>query len=294
MSLISKTPEVLSSELSLKSEGFDGWFILLEGDFDQRFWSTRLRSSEIKIINCTGKSNVLGVVELLHSKNQWNKIVALVDKDFDELTGRMLDRPNLFYTDKNDLESTIICCSSSGIESVLERILLESVSGEKRLAFEVSRGVGLVDFIKAMASNYGVLRLINEELHGNVGFDNLPIIHSDYFNHSSLDQNFIEIQRRFLELINVNVIFTQADLNAKIETHRAAGLFFDWSLVQGHDFIKLLSAAINCQKLRLDSGHRQASEASLARDLCLMLHRTDLALTNMVRRLVEKNEKFLN
>lgn len=61
----------------------------------------------------------------------------------------------------------------------------------------------------------------------------------------------------------------------------------DWSLVQGHDFIKTLSLVVNSQKLRRDAGHQQWSEDGLHRDMVLM-HWQDLQACSMVSELQEK------
>ena len=108
MPAIAKTPAVLSSEVLIKSSGYSGWFILLEGDFDQQFLTARLNSSSLRPINCVGKSNVLGTLDLLTSTDQAQKIVALADKDYDEILSRLRQSSQLIYTDENDLEVTLL------------------------------------------------------------------------------------------------------------------------------------------------------------------------------------------
>jgi hypothetical protein len=290
MAAIAKTPAVLSSELLVKSAGYYGWFILLEGDFDQRFWAARLNPSNLKLINCVGKPNVLGTLDLLISTKQAQKIVALADKDYDEILARCRRYSQLFYTDKNDLEVTLLLCLVSRIEPAINRILGESVDASKVTLFEAGIGVSVVEHIRQIAANYGVLRLINQQLESGVSFDGLPILHNDFLNHTTLMQSQATLESAFIDAVNQagKVELTAAELLVKVESHRINGLFSGWSLVQGHDLIQLLATVINSHSLRLNTGHRQVSEESLARDLCLMIHHNDLGATAMFQGLHRK------
>ena len=292
MVAIAKTPAVLSSEILLKSSGYAGWFILLEGDFDQRFWASRLNSLNLRPINCVGKPNVLGALDLLISRNQAQNIVALADKDYDEVLTRLRQFSQLFYTDENDLEVTLLRCPSSAIEPAMERILSESVDREKLRLFELRAGHSAVEHLRRMAANYGVLRLINEELQSAVNVDQLPIRHNSFLDHARLQQNQPAMLSAF---VNAAVQagrtqVTEVDLMAKVESHRISGLFSGWALVQGHDLMQLVAAAINSNALKHSTGHRQVSEESLARDLCLMIHRNDLQITAMFQRLRKQGD----
>lgn len=292
MVTIAKTPAVLSSEILLKSSGYAGWFILLEGHFDQRFWASRLNASNLRPINCVGKPNLLGTLDLLTSTNQAHNIVALADKDYDEILLRLRQCSQLIYTDENDLEVTLLRCPSSAVESAMERILGESVDAGKRQSFEAGMGYSVVEHLRRMAANYGVLRLINEQLQSGVNFDSLPIRHNSFLDHAVLQQNPTALQDAFVDAVNQvgGVQLTAVDLAAKVEFHRMSGLFFGWQLVQGHDLVQLLAIAINSSALRSEGGHRQVSEESLARDLCLMIHRNDLQTTRMFQALSEQGE----
>lgn len=292
MVAIAKTPAVLSSEILLKSSGYAGWFFLLEGDFDQRFWASRLNASNLRPINCVGKPNVLGTLDLLTSRNQVRNIVALADKDYDEILLRLGSFPQLTYTDENDLEVTLLRCPSSAVEPAMERILGESVDAGKRQSFEAGMGYSIVEHLRRMASNYGVLRLINEQLQSAVNFDSLPIRHDSFLDHKLLQQNQTALQNAFVDAANQvgRVQLTAVDLAKKIELYRKNGLFLGWQLVQGHDLVQLLAIAINSSALRSESGHRQVSEESLARDLCLMIHRNDLQTTRMFQALSEQGD----
>lgn len=292
MVAIAKTPAILSSEIFLKFSDYAGWLILLEGDFDQRFWTPRLDTSNLRPINCMGKSNVLGTLDLPIFKNQTQKIIALLDKDYDKILSRLVQYPKLVYTDENDLEVTLLCCPSVGAASSIERILRESVDGNKFKLFELNVGCSAVEHLRKMAANYGVLRLVNEQMQSGVSFDNLPIRHNNFLDHTSLQQNQTALHNTFVDAVNQvgKVQLTLVDLAKKIELHQINGLFSGWALVQGHDLMQLLAIAMNSSSLRHETGHRQVSEESLARDLCLMIHRQDLQATVMFQNLMGQGD----
>lgn len=283
MAPIAKTPAILRSEILIKSSGYAGWFILLEGDFDQRFWESRLNPPHLKPINCVGKLNVLGTLGLLTSTNQAQKIIALADKDYDEILVQLRQVSQLVYTDENDLEVTLLRCSSSATEPAMDRILRESVDESKRKSFETNIGYSVVEHLRQMAASYGVLRLINERLQSGVNFDHLPILHNSFIDHSTLQQNLAALQGAFVNAVNQagKIQLTTVDLAEQIEFHRQSGLFLGWALVQGHDLMQLLATAINSNALK---DKTQASEDSLARDLCLTIYKNDLQATVMFQK----------
>ncbi len=239
-----------------------------------------------------GKPNVLGTLDWLISRNQAQNIVALADKDYDEILARLRQFPQLVYTDKNDLEVTLLRCPSSAVAPAMERILSESVDSGKLRSFEAGAGHSVVEHLRQMAANYGVLRLINEQLQSGVNFDRLPIRNNNFLDHKTLQQNQTALQSVFVDAANQagKVQITAVDLAGKIELYQTSGLFSGWALVQGHDLIQLLAIAINSSALRHEAGHRQVSEESLARDLCLMIHRNDLQITAMFQGLREHGD----
>lgn len=293
MAAITKTPAVISSEILLKSTDYIGYFILLEGDFDQRFWTSRFKVQNMRPINCVGKPNVLGTLELLISKNQAQRIMALSDQDYDNVLSRILRFPQLIYSDQNDLEVTLMRCPSSGLSTSMDAILRESVDDNKLQTFESNVGYSVVEHLRRMAASYGVLRLINEQLQSGVNFDHLPIRHNNYLNHTTLQPISTALKSAFVDAVNGagKVQLNLVGLIDKIELHQTNSLFLGWELVQGHDLMQLLATAINSSVLRHEAGHRQASEESLARDLCLMINRNDLQTTGMFQSLLMEGER---
>ena len=281
--MISKTPEILSSEILIKSSTNNSSFLLLEGDFDQRFWESRLNLSNIQLVNCTGKPNLINTLKLLKSNS---RIFSILDKDFDEILGKKIIAQNLIYTDENDLEVTLLNCSMESGLSAITKIFHESTDNTSLSLLELNTGTTVSEILRKVAANYGVLRLINEEMSLRVNFDNIPILHSNFIDHITLDQNINSLNTAFiLQAAKSDKSFTIVDLNRIIDSHLNNNYFSGWRLTQGHDLMKLIAFFINSNLLKKTSGHIFSSEKSLQRDLCLITHKNDLFNTDMCKKM---------
>jgi hypothetical protein len=287
MTNIAKTPAILSSEILLKSSGFSGVFLLVEGDFDQRFWANHIYKQHVKLINCVGKPNVIGALELSKNTHQSHRFLALADKDYDVILNQLKSYPELIYTDENDLELTLLLCPPNYAVPFLETILQQSVDVQKRQLFEATVGHSLVEHLRIAATNYGVLRLINQDLQCGVDFDRLPILHSDFFDHTSLHQDIAALTLAFFnEVVQVGKVrLTLLQLNGLIQSKVSIAYSSSWGLAQGHDVVKLVATAINSTSLRPASNFTKASEISLARDLCLLVNNNELKKTTMYQKI---------
>ena len=283
---IHKTPQVLSSELFIKSAEFSGFFFLIEGDFDQKFWSNFKNDLNLKLINCEGKSNLLGLLGFPELNSHTYNWIALLDKDYDQILNRQSTVSNLVYTDLNDLEVTLLCICSSRNHLLINKILNVSIDTEKQINFESKIGVPVVEHIRQITSNYGVLRFINEKNQYGVNFDNLPLLHNSYFDARQLIQCKTVLQQKFINEVNLagKTTLTQEQLEAEITRHVCTDLLSGWDLVQGHDLMKLLAVSINSDALKKASDHVPASEKSLTRDLCL-IHLAELSTSKMFNQL---------
>ncbi|WP_460506438.1 hypothetical protein [Hydrogenophaga soli] len=281
MSGLSKTPAVISSEIALKSS-HAGWFLLVEGDFDQRFWETRVQPGHWRLVNCGGKPNALGVHALslqgVPQPRQLTRCVVLVDKDFDELTGQWQPQSSrLVYTDHADLETTLFQLSDANGTDTLDRLLTESIDPVKAAAFERARGQSVRACLWHVATRYGRLRGLAALEGWSVDFGRLPILHERYLNHQTLDWDDEALLSDFAAAVQLD----RQTLAHRLADPRLNVQFPDWGLVQGHDLMRLLAAFINSAALKRTGGV-SASEASLQRDLCLIVHAHELQQTRMV------------
>ena len=60
----SKTPGIIVSEITMMNATFNGVHFLVEGNEDICFWKRYLSRKTVTIVNCEGKSNLLGATQL--------------------------------------------------------------------------------------------------------------------------------------------------------------------------------------------------------------------------------------
>lgn len=284
---ISKTPQALASEIHIKALDNPAHFLLLEGDFDLRFWETRLNVHALRPVECGGKSKLLDTLRLLHGQAVVQRVLGLVDADFDRLLGRVLP-PRVMVTDEADLEATLLLLQCSRPTQMnIERLLTATVDTEKRNSFEQQTGCTVIELVRRTASQFGVLRLLNEQHGWCISFEKMSVLNAQWFNFADLSLNTSALHQSFSGRLHAQGhSVDQAQLALLIQECTQRGWLSDWQLVQGHDLIAVLTTVMNSQLLRRTSGHQQVSEASLQRDLHLV-HWHDLQTCQMIHDLTK-------
>lgn len=280
---ISKTPQALASEIHIKALDNPAHFLLLEGDFDLRFWETRLNHSVLRPVECGGKSTVLDALQLLQGQVLESRVLGLVDADFGRLLGHV-QPPRVVVTDETDLESTLLLLRCSRPTQInIERLLAATVDADKRNAFEQQQGCTVVDQVRHTASQFGVLRLLNEQQGWNIAFHDMSVLNQQWFDHTRLTLNTSVLYQVFSDKLRAQGCSVDlGQLTRLIEACARRGWLSGWQLVQGHDLMTILAAVMNAKCLRRPSGHQQVSETSLQRDLQLM-HWQDVQTCQIVR-----------
>lgn len=279
---VPKSAKSIKSELLIKAQESTHYFLLLEGDFDLRFWESRLNDQTIKPVTCSGKDNVLTVLMELSRDPLCARILGLVDADFDRLLGKTLANLNLIYTDKNDLETSLLSLqfNTSG-QTMLEKLIDISVDTVKKQVFEKSIGIRLDQYILSIASQFGTLRYLNHREQWNVDFNGISVLHREWMDHQTIKLDSAALHKAMLGKIankidlatlqtSIQMCFTQYSLKC-------------WKLVHGHDLMKLTAHVFNSALLRQNSGSTNVNETSLQRDLRLMVRWEDMQACQMVR-----------
>lgn len=271
---MSKTPLTISSEINMKANTHHGWFLLIEGDFDLRFWEHRVHT-QWHLVNCSGKTNVLGTIR---QHGLPSRCMALVDKDYDDLLGTMLlNYPWLVYTDGHDLEMTLLHLHDSAEPSVLRRLLNEWIDPAH---------IEMVDErLRIAATCFGCLRYLNARHQWGVNFaDTMRIQHQAYFNHRELIFDEQQLWIAFAKKANLDV----SQIETAFQSDPALQMWCKgWDLIQAHDFLQLLAIAIGAFRHK-DASLVQMDEKHLQSLIRLSVRPEELRHTCMVQTIASK------
>lgn len=282
--VIAKKLPTLLGEMRLKLWDSTHCALLVEGDFDLRFWEPKLNATTVKAIKCDGKSILLEVMTLLHNQPQPNipitRVFGLKDADFDRLLN--LSPPErVVYTDENDLETTLLLLKCTHpTQTYMERLLGINVDSEKRAAFERENNCSLVEHIRFIASRFGALRFLNDKHDWKIAFESISVLNNQWFSHSDLKFNITTLYQEFIKKLKEKEhFFSEVQLYDLIQSDIDQEWLSGWQLVQGHDLLSVFRSVIKA------IGHQQVNESSLQNYFCL-LHVHDLQTTHMVRELL--------
>ena len=282
---IPKTPQALASEIHIKALDNPAHFLLLEGDFDLRFWEMRLNPRALRPVECGGKSTVLDTLVLLRDQAVVQRVLGLVDSDFDRLLGHV-QSPRVVQTDETDLETTLLLLQcSSPTQMNMERLLAVAVDAEKRNAFEQQNGCPLVEHVRRTASQFGVLRFLNEQHGWKIAVRDMSVLNHQWFDHASLTLNTSVLHQAFSDKLQAQGGGVDLEqLTTRIQACAQRGWLSGWQLVQGHDLMAILATVMNSGLLRRTTGYQKVTEISLHRDLLLM-HWQDIQTCQMIHNL---------
>lgn len=284
---IPKTPQALASEIHIKALDNSTCFLLLEGDFDLRFWETRLNPHDLRPVECGGKPAVLATLNQLQGQVVLQRVFGLVDADFDRVLNRAKP-PRVVYTDEADLETSLLLLQCSLPSQMnMEKLLAATVDAERRSIFEQQTGCTLVEHVRRTALQFGVLRLLNAQQGWCISFEKISVLNSQWFDRGNLTLRVPDLHQAFIaKLQQAGHGIALHQLSALIQTCEQHGWLSSWQLIQGHDLLAVLATFTNSELLRRPIGHQQVSEASLQRDL-LLTHWQDLKTCQMIRDLSE-------
>jgi len=117
--------------IRLRRTSFSGSFLLVEGGTDKTFYERFIDKVACQVVTTSGKpSSKQRAIEILKilNKENFQRILAIVDADFDRLEG-LPNIPNLIFTDTHDLETMLIQSPA------LDKVLAEVGSEEKITKF---------------------------------------------------------------------------------------------------------------------------------------------------------------
>lgn len=133
---------------TVRMDTFQGYYVLVEGENDELFYSKFLNENEVQLEICHGKENVLEAIQILDKNNTRKKYIGIVDKDYDFLNENVFESTNLIRTDYHDIET--MCISSSAFEDFskeyckvdkVNKICSDSKKSLKEHIFELAKPI---------------------------------------------------------------------------------------------------------------------------------------------------------
>jgi hypothetical protein len=224
----SKTAGVIVSEILMMSSNFNGSHFLVEGADDCKFWRPRLISQNVNLVDCEGKTNLLGSAEILNGN--FTKIVGVFDADFDRHRGIVCPHNFLVHTDENDLE--IMLLRSNAFNTFKN----EFTQAPLVQSFEQGIGASVLEHIENVSRAFGQLRFLSCVSGHNVDFDSLSPYRFVSAANWLLDHAGLKAE--YAALANITVLALEVNLTAYCPPLPA------WAYSQGHDTVRILAQGL--------------------------------------------------
>ncbi|MBO7352259.1 MAG: DUF4435 domain-containing protein [Candidatus Methanomethylophilaceae archaeon] len=221
------TDDDICNQISMNRSVFKGTILIAEGITDLRLYSKFVDSNEVKVIPAHSKSNVIKSVDKMSARRD-GKIVGIVDRDLDELKGRIFSPP-IFYTDYRDLEMMLINSAA------LDDVLVEYADQERLNRFQKQNGNVRTAIIEACYP-LGLLMYVSYLRGYNLNFKNLDF--RDFVDKRTLKTDVQKMVNAVImntygsEISRKNVL---KDLQWQMEDHKHKE-----KIARGHDSVDVL------------------------------------------------------
>lgn len=233
-SCLSQTAEEIVTEITMSA--MTSPWLVVEGDNDGVFFSTRRLHGKPTLVTAKGWENVVGVVAKVIEENITASVYGFIDRDYREHLGISIDERNIVITDLRDLEVSMF--ESDG----LHRILVELGSTHKLPCLPCG-SVNVEEVraaIYAIASKLGRLRYFSLKQKKNYRFKELDF--SKIIDAKTLELNNEKLiaQLNSVSGDTINIDFLESAFCAELPDK----LLDTRYLCSGHDISELLGLSL--------------------------------------------------
>ncbi len=219
------TPNDYANELRMRRSSHQGTFLIVEGVSDAKSYRQLTDANHCELVIARNRDMAISILKILQAP-MVPGVVAIVDKDFDELNGLLPDIPNLFFTDTHDLETMLLRSPA------LEKLISEFGSEEKLKAFKND----VRETVLAAGCTIGYLRWISLKDALHLKFEGISF------------SDFIDKDLKINESVLVKEVKNKSqrpnldvsDLQQRLK-HQKDPNHDRWQLCCGHDFMSILS-----------------------------------------------------
>jgi hypothetical protein len=221
----------------LRTRGYAGALVLVEGDDDARWLRKFLRAEETRPLPASGKDRVLAALRSLRDTAAADGVLAVVDADFDHLL-RVPADADVLRTDCHDVECMLLGSSA------LRQVLAEYASPDKLDQLRES-GRTVLEVLLSAGRPVGVFRLAarpghdgSEALFAGLSLQDLPF--ADFLEPRSLSvqlRPLIRAVKNRSQRQDIDEVAALSCLQEHLRRHEAADA---WQICRGHDLVAIL------------------------------------------------------
>lgn len=223
------TPASLVARIRMERQKHKGAFLLMEGGTDVRRFEKFLQIDACVAINCFGKSNVTGAVDLMQDVGNGD-CLGFVDADFDRIDGTHAENEDIIHSSSHDFDMDV--CATE----VMPRYMSEMCKAE--LLTSEGGCQAIVDSILLGIKPLSAMRYANVK-HG-LGYLLSRVDLKCFFDGQNLSID------KMIDSVS-NGKFSAQPYKAALRTYidRYTAINFDlWQFTNGHDFIEALGLAL--------------------------------------------------
>jgi 5S rRNA maturation endonuclease (ribonuclease M5) len=223
------TPDRIANSIRLLRSDHEGVFLIVEGHSDKLIYERLVNKQEVRITIASNKNNAIKALSILEKEN-FRRVVAVIDADFSRIEQQIPDSNNLFLTDEHDLEMMLIKSAA------FDKLLKERGSEEKIAAFSKD----IRETLLKLGQEIGKLRLLSLRNELNLKFEGLNF--SKFIDKKNLS---IDIDKLIISIKNHSQKLSLDEQQIKQDLSVISDENHDpWQLCCGHDFISILAIAL--------------------------------------------------
>jgi len=223
------TPDRIANSISLLRSAHEGVFLIVEGHSDKLIYERLVNKQEVRVTIASGKNNAIKALSILEKEN-FRRVVAVIDADFSRIEQQIPDSNNLFLTDEHDLEMMLIKSAA------FDKLLKERGSEEKIAAFPKD----IRETLLKLGQEIGKLRLLSLRNKLDLKFEGLKF--GKFIDKEKLSINIDELIRSIKnhsQKLSLDEQQIKQDLSVISDENHDP-----WQLCCGHDFISILAIAL--------------------------------------------------
>lgn len=230
------TGEIIANSLCMDT--YDEFYVLVEGETDELFYSKFLDNTKCTIEICQGKQNVIDAISILNNRNKRIKYFGIIDKDYEFLISTQ-EVDNIIKTDYHSVET--MCLKSSSFENLVK----EYFDSNKIDKLNTNGDFNLVEHILELTKQIAQIRMlsINEKYYfqfkptgkQSKELDYTKFICKNTFSYLGLD-NLLDTVKKYH---NQGVHLSNKDLISKIK-ELDSDKYEILDICHGHDISRVI------------------------------------------------------